>query len=103
MGLYGRVMNVTINPIEALHNSSSLIRFGLTLENQEGNEFMHDLLLIRRGTPHLSTRWPASVNGLELATWATTLFQRAFILLGTFSALLFTTTQVLHLMLYQNR
>lgn len=56
MGLYGQVMNVTINPIEALHNSSSLIRFCLTPESQEGNEFMHDLLLIRRGTPHLSTR-----------------------------------------------
>lgn len=45
MGLYGQVMNVTINPIEALHNSSSLIGFGLTPEGQEGNEIMNDLLL----------------------------------------------------------
>ncbi|OCL14202.1 glycoside hydrolase family 89 protein [Glonium stellatum] len=45
MGLYGQVMNVTINPIEALHNSSSLVGFGLTPEGQEGNEIMYDLLL----------------------------------------------------------
>ena len=45
MGLYGQVMNVTTDPIEVLHNSSSLIGFGLTLEGQEGNEIMNDLLL----------------------------------------------------------
>lgn len=42
-GLYGQVMNVTINPIEALTNSSSLVGFGLTMEGQEGNEIMYDL------------------------------------------------------------
>lgn len=42
-GLYGQAMNVTINPIEALANSSSLVGFGLTMEGQEGNEIMYDL------------------------------------------------------------
>ncbi|KAL3418249.1 hypothetical protein PVAG01_09965 [Phlyctema vagabunda] len=45
MGLYGQVMNVTINPILALAESSSLVGFGLTMEGQEGNEIMYDLLL----------------------------------------------------------
>jgi alpha-N-acetylglucosaminidase len=45
MGLYGQIMNVTINPIEALANSSNLVGFGLTPEGQEGNEIMYDLLL----------------------------------------------------------
>lgn len=45
MGLYGQIENVTINPIEALSNSSSLVGFGLTMEGQEGNEIMYDILL----------------------------------------------------------
>lgn len=45
MGLYGQVENVTINPIEALANSSSLVGFGLTMEGEEGNEIMYDILL----------------------------------------------------------
>jgi alpha-N-acetylglucosaminidase len=46
MGLYGQIMNITINPIEALANSSSLVGFGLTMEGQEnGNEIVYDLLL----------------------------------------------------------
>lgn len=44
-GLYGQVMNLTINPIEAIANSSSLVGFGLTMEGQEGNEIVYDLLL----------------------------------------------------------
>jgi alpha-N-acetylglucosaminidase len=44
-GLYGQIDNVTINPIEALSNSSSLVGFGLTPEGQEGNEIMYSLLL----------------------------------------------------------
>jgi alpha-N-acetylglucosaminidase len=44
-GLYGQIMNVTNNPIEALANSSSLVGFGLTMEGQEGNEIIYDLLL----------------------------------------------------------
>lgn len=45
MGMYGQIMNLTINPIEALSNSSSLVGFGLTMEGQEGNEIVYDLLL----------------------------------------------------------
>ncbi|KKK12043.1 hypothetical protein P175DRAFT_0554948 [Aspergillus ochraceoroseus IBT 24754] len=45
MGLYGQIMNITQNPIEALANSSSLVGFGLTMEGQEGNEIVYDLLL----------------------------------------------------------
>jgi alpha-N-acetylglucosaminidase len=45
MGLYGQIDNVTINPIEALANSSNLVGFGLTPEGQEGNEIMYSLLL----------------------------------------------------------
>lgn len=45
MGLYGQVMNITVNPIAALHNSSSLVGFGLSMEGQEGNEVVYDLLL----------------------------------------------------------
>lgn len=44
-GLYGQIGNVTINPIAALANSSSLVGFGLTPEGQEGNEIMYALLL----------------------------------------------------------
>lgn len=44
-GLYGQIDNVTINSIEALASSSSLVGFGLTPEGQEGNEVMYSLLL----------------------------------------------------------
>ncbi|KAK8151040.1 C-terminal domain-containing protein [Phyllosticta citrichinensis] len=45
IGLYGQIENVTINLIEALSNSSTLVGFGLTMEGQEGNEIVYDLLL----------------------------------------------------------
>lgn len=45
LGLYGQVMNLTINSLEALKNSSSLVGFGLSMEAQEGNEIIYDLLL----------------------------------------------------------
>ncbi|UKZ88341.1 uncharacterized protein TrAFT101_004102 [Trichoderma asperellum] len=45
MGLYGQIENVTINAMQAVRNSSSLVGFGLTMEGQEGNEIMYDLLL----------------------------------------------------------
>lgn len=45
MGLYGQILNVTNNPIQALQNSSSLVGFGLSMEGQEGNEIIYDLLL----------------------------------------------------------
>ncbi|KAK5175005.1 uncharacterized protein LTR77_000141 [Saxophila tyrrhenica] len=46
MGLYGQVENVTINPIEALSNrTSTMIGMGLTMEGQEGNQIIYDILL----------------------------------------------------------
>ncbi|KAK3647732.1 hypothetical protein LTR56_007961 [Elasticomyces elasticus] len=46
MGLYGQVENITINPIEALANvTSTMVGMGLTMEGQEGNEIMYDILL----------------------------------------------------------
>jgi alpha-N-acetylglucosaminidase len=45
MGLYGQIDNVTINPIEALANSTTMVGMGLTPEGQEGNEIMYTLLL----------------------------------------------------------
>ncbi|WPH04218.1 Hypothetical protein R9X50_00710700 [Acrodontium crateriforme] len=46
MGLYGQVENVTINPIDALNNkSTTMVGMGLTMEGQEGNEIMYDILL----------------------------------------------------------
>ncbi|KAF2141486.1 glycoside hydrolase family 89 protein [Aplosporella prunicola CBS 121167] len=51
MGLYGQVENITVNPIAALANSSSLVGFGLTMEAQEGNEVVYDLLLDQAWSP----------------------------------------------------
>lgn len=46
MGLYGQIENVTVNPIEALNNrTSTMVGMGLTMEGQEGNEIMYDILL----------------------------------------------------------
>ncbi|KAF2442999.1 glycoside hydrolase family 89 protein [Karstenula rhodostoma CBS 690.94] len=50
-GLYGQIDNVTVNPISALANSSSLVGFGLTPEGQEGNEIMYALLLDQAWSP----------------------------------------------------
>ncbi|KAF2967071.1 hypothetical protein GQX73_g6497 [Xylaria multiplex] len=44
-GLYGQIMNVTVNSIEALDSSDNLVGFGLTPEGLEGNEIMYNLLL----------------------------------------------------------
>ena len=46
MGLYGQVENVTMNPVAALANASStMVGVGLTMEGQEGNEIVYDILL----------------------------------------------------------
>ena len=46
MGLYGQVENVTFNAIEALGNTTStMVGVGLTMEGQEGNEIIYDILL----------------------------------------------------------
>ncbi|KAI0913825.1 glycoside hydrolase family 89 protein [Ustulina deusta] len=44
-GLYGQITNVTVNSIEALDTSDTLVGFGLTPEGLEGNEIMYNLLL----------------------------------------------------------
>ncbi|ORY67164.1 putative alpha-N-acetylglucosaminidase [Pseudomassariella vexata] len=46
MSLYGQVENSTVNPIQALANeSSTMVGMGLTMEGQEGNEVLYDLVL----------------------------------------------------------
>ena len=46
MGLYGQVENATYNPVEALSNATStMVGMGLTMEGQEGNEVIYDILL----------------------------------------------------------
>ena len=45
MNLFGQITNITIDPIEALKSSDSLVGFGLTPEGYEGNEVVYDLLL----------------------------------------------------------
>lgn len=44
-GLYGQIENLTINPIEALAASPSMVGMGNCMEGQEGNEIVYDLLL----------------------------------------------------------
>ncbi|KEF52074.1 alpha-N-acetylglucosaminidase [Exophiala aquamarina CBS 119918] len=70
-GLYGQVMNVTINSVEALASSASLVGFGLTMEAQEGNEIMYDLLL--------SQAWSSSPINLPqyFHEWAKTRYDDA--------------------------
>ena len=67
MGLYGQIYNVTIDPIEALASSSSLVGFGLTMEGQEQeNQIMYDLLL--------DQAWSAKAINTEqyFKNWVTT-------------------------------
>lgn len=45
MGLYGQVMNLTVNASQARFESPSMVGFGHTMEGQEGNEIVYDLLL----------------------------------------------------------
>uniref|UniRef100_A0A093V078 Alpha-N-acetylglucosaminidase n=1 Tax=Talaromyces marneffei PM1 TaxID=1077442 RepID=A0A093V078_TALMA len=45
MGLYGQIMNITENATAALASSGSMVGFGHTMESQEGNEIVYDLLL----------------------------------------------------------
>lgn len=51
LGMYGQIENITINPIEALANSSSMVGIGHTSEGQEGNEIVYDLLLDQAWSP----------------------------------------------------
>ncbi|TAQ86005.1 hypothetical protein B7494_g5668 [Chlorociboria aeruginascens] len=45
MGMYGQIENITMNPILALAESEGMVGMGLTMEGQEGNEIVYDLLL----------------------------------------------------------
>lgn len=45
-GLYGQITNITENATQArLNSTSSLVGYGLSMEGQEGNEIVYDLLL----------------------------------------------------------
>lgn len=45
MGLYGQVSNLTVNASQARLESPSMVGYGHTMEGQEGNEIVYDLLL----------------------------------------------------------
>ncbi|OTA01174.1 hypothetical protein A9Z42_0015250 [Trichoderma parareesei] len=45
INLYGQIQNVTNSPILALQESTSLSGFGLSMEGQQNNEIVYDLLL----------------------------------------------------------
>ncbi|KAL7931379.1 glycoside hydrolase family 89 protein [Trichoderma chlorosporum] len=45
INMYGQIQNVTKSPILALQESKSLVGFGLSMEGQESNEIVYDLLL----------------------------------------------------------
>ncbi|KAL7809425.1 putative alpha-N-acetylglucosaminidase [Trichoderma gracile] len=45
VNLYGQIQNVTLSPILALEDSTSLSGFGLSMEGQQNNEIVYDLLL----------------------------------------------------------
>lgn len=73
MGLYGQIFNVTINPVEALTSSSSLVGFGLTMEGQEQeNQIMYDLLL--------DQAWSTTPIDTEIyfQDWVTTRYSGSF-------------------------
>lgn len=92
MGLYGQVMNVTINPIEALSNSTSLVGFGLTMEGQEGNEVMYDLLF--------DQAWSGSPIDTEtyFHNWVT----RRYAGTGDIPQELYTAWDMMHSTVYNN-
>jgi alpha-N-acetylglucosaminidase len=92
MGLYGQVDNVTINPIEALSNSSSLVGFGLTPEGQEGNEIIYSLLL--------DQAWSSAPIDTEayFASWVRT----RYVGNNTIPASLYTAWELLRTSAYNN-
>ncbi|PNP56323.1 hypothetical protein THARTR1_03848 [Trichoderma harzianum] len=45
INMYGQIQNVTKSPILALQESKSLVGFGLSMEGQQSNEIVYDLLL----------------------------------------------------------
>jgi alpha-N-acetylglucosaminidase len=92
IGLYGQIMNVTINPIEALANSSSLVGFGLTMEGQEGNEIMYDLLL--------DQAWSGSP--IETSTYFHNWVTRRYAGTGPIPAEIYTAWEMMRTTVYNN-
>jgi alpha-N-acetylglucosaminidase len=92
LGLYGQIMNITINPIEALANSSSLIGFGLTMEGQEGNEIVYDLLL--------DQAW--SESPIETATYFHNWVTRRYAGNGIIPSELYTAWEMMRTTVYNN-
>jgi alpha-N-acetylglucosaminidase len=92
MGLYGQIINVTINPIEALANSSSLVGFGLTMEGQEGNEIMYDLLL--------DQAWSGSP--IETSTYFHNWVTRRYSGTGPILAEIYTAWEMMRTTVYNN-
>ncbi|KKP06937.1 hypothetical protein THAR02_01018 [Trichoderma harzianum] len=45
INMYGQIQNVTKSPIQALQKSKSLVGLGLSMEGQQSNEIVYDLLL----------------------------------------------------------
>lgn len=45
MGLYGQIENITVDATNARLASPSMVGYGLSMEGQEGNEIVYDLLL----------------------------------------------------------
>jgi alpha-N-acetylglucosaminidase len=45
MGLEGNLIDLTVNPLYALKQTSSMAGVGLSMEGQEGNEIVYNLLL----------------------------------------------------------
>lgn len=99
MGLYGQVENVTVNPIQALSNSSSLVGFGLTMEGQEGNEIMYDILLDQAWSSK-----PLS-SALYFSNWVTTRYTGSNSSNSDVSALpatIYTAWDILRTTVYNN-
>lgn len=95
MGMYGQLKNVTYNPIEALRNeSSTMVQMGLTVEGQEGNQIIYDIMLDQAWS--LFSRLTAmltSTTGQRLATMVRRQRRVSYTKLGTFSDRRSTTTR----------
>ena len=64
MGLEGNLDELTNGPITALHGpNSSMKGVGLTMEGQEGNEIVYDILLDQAWSDRKSTRLNSSHSG----------------------------------------
>ncbi len=68
-GLYGQIMNITINSVQALHNTSNnLVGFGLAPEGWKATRSCTISCWTRPGATRLSTPRPISMTGSLLDT-----------------------------------